>query len=394
MRITAAQDFHADGGWEPFSFLKITTDEGLVGWSEFNEARGRRGLSHLVLGLARSLLGQDPRNVAAIEAGLYATTRSTAGGVQAHAIAAVVNACLDIKAKALGMPVHALLGGAIRRRLPVYWSHVGLYRARYPELFEKSIGHPAVRSLDDIRALGQEVVARGFHAFKTNAILFDEALPRVHGAGFGRGVGHPERKAEANWIAGICDLLAAFRDGAGDAAEMMLDLNFNFRPEALRRVARAVEPYRLAWLEADLHEPQALASLRRETGTPLASLETVLGRRALRPYLDAQAVDVAITDVQWNGVPEAYRMASLMDAHEVNLASHNASGPLGTLISAHLCAAIPNFQIMEYDVDAVPWRDSLLTHPLAFEGSEFLVPDRPGWGADVDEDVVRAHPAP
>jgi L-alanine-DL-glutamate epimerase-like enolase superfamily enzyme len=393
MRITAVEAFHADGGWEPFSFLKLSTDEGLVGWSEFNEARGRQGLSGLVLGLARSLIGQDPRQVSKIEAQLYASTRSTAGGVQAHAIAAVVNACLDLKAKALNVPVYELFGGAIRTRLPTYWSHCGLYRARFPSLFEDVIGKPAVRSLDDIKALGREVAASGFKAFKTNSILFDEPEPRVHGAGFGRGVGHPELKADERLIGGLRELLAAFREGAGDEVEIMLDLNFNFKPEALRRVARAVEPYRLAWLEADLYDAEALAAVRRECSTPIASLEAILGRRALRPFLEAGAVDIAIVDVQWNGFTEAYRMAAMIDAHEVNLASHNSSGPLSTLISAHLCAVIPNFQILELDVDAVPWRDSLMSHPFDLQDGEFVLSNRPGWGCDINEDVVRAHPA-
>lgn len=393
MRITGFEDFHVDGGWEPWSYLKLTTDEGLVGWAEFNEARGRRGLTGLIRGLAQSVIGQDPRNVSSIEALLYAATRSTAGGVQAHAIAAVVNACLDIKAKALGVPVYELFGGAIRTRMPVYWSHCGLYRARFPELFDGTIARPAVRSLADIEALGREVVQRGFRAIKTNSILFDEPKPRVHGAGFGRGVGHPELTADDQLIGGLCDLLAAFRSGAGDGIGIMVDLNFNFRPEALRRIARAVEPYRLSWLEMDLYNPRALAALRSGMSTPLASLEAVLGRRALLPYLEQQCVDVGILDVQWNGFPESYRMAAVMEAHDVNVASHNSSGPLSHVISGHFCAVISNFQIMEFDVDAVPWRDELLTQPLQVEDGAFVLPPGPGWGCDVNEAVARAHPA-
>jgi L-alanine-DL-glutamate epimerase-like enolase superfamily enzyme len=393
MRITSLQDFHADGGWEPFSFLKITTDDGLVGWSEFNEARGRRGIGAMIRGLGSQLLGQDPRNLSSIEAALYAQTRSTAGGVQAHAIGAIVNACLDIKAKALGVPVYQLLGGAIRTRLPVYWSHAGLNRARMPKLFEEVIGKPAVRSLDDIRALGREIAASGYKALKTNTILFDASGPRVHGAGFGRGPGHPELQADAAVIRGLCELIDAFRDGAGDDCGLMLDLNFNYKPEGLRRIARELASRRLAWLEMDLFDPEGLALLRAGMQMPLASLEAVLGRRALRPYLAARAVDIATMDMQWNGLPEALRMAAMVDAHEINVASHNSAGPLGTLMSAHLCAVIPNFQILEYSVDAVPWRDQLLTQPLKVEQGELMLPEGPGWGSDVDEDVLREHPA-
>ena len=124
MKIVKLEDFHADGGWDTYSFLKITTDEGLVGWSEFNESR-RKGMAGLIHGLGASLIGEDPRAIGRIDAALNAQTRPTAGGLQSHAIAAIVNACLDIKGKALGVPVYELLGGAVRERMPVYWSRCG-----------------------------------------------------------------------------------------------------------------------------------------------------------------------------------------------------------------------------------------------------------------------------
>ena len=101
MKIVKLEDFHADGGWDTYSFLKITTDEGLVGWSEYNESR-RRGMTAVIHGLGATLIGQDPRAINRIDAALYAPSRPTAGGLTSHAIAAIVNACLDIKGKALG----------------------------------------------------------------------------------------------------------------------------------------------------------------------------------------------------------------------------------------------------------------------------------------------------
>src|SRR5438309_9281697 len=101
MKIVGIEDLQVSGGWDPWSYLKITTDEGIVGWSEYNEARGRRGLTPVLRGLTDLILGEDPRNVSKITAKLYNLTLSTAGGLQALAIGAIENACLDIKAKAL-----------------------------------------------------------------------------------------------------------------------------------------------------------------------------------------------------------------------------------------------------------------------------------------------------
>jgi galactonate dehydratase len=112
MKVVKVEDLHCDAGWRVNSFLKITTDEGIVGWSEYMEGYGAQGLTGVILKLAeRHLIGQDPRPVERHSAHLYAATRQAAGGVNQMAIAAIENALVDIKAKALGVPVYEMLGG-------------------------------------------------------------------------------------------------------------------------------------------------------------------------------------------------------------------------------------------------------------------------------------------
>src|SRR3954452_3663521 len=118
MKIVKIEDLHCDAGWRVNSFLKITTDEGLVGWSEYMEGYGARGLTGVIRKMVERLIGQDPRPVERHSAYLYATTRQAAGGVNAMAIAAIENALVDIKAKALGVPVYEMLGGPIPRPAP------------------------------------------------------------------------------------------------------------------------------------------------------------------------------------------------------------------------------------------------------------------------------------
>jgi galactonate dehydratase len=393
MKIVKLEDFHADGGWDAYSFLKIMTDEGLVGWSEFNESR-RPGMTALIHGLGATLIGQDPREIARIDAALYARTRSTAGGLTAHAIAAIENACLDIKGKALGVPVYELLGGAVRDRMPVYWSRCGVLRARRAELFGgKVIDRPPVRTLDDLKGAAREARERGFKALKTNVLLFDDKGGRQFAPGMiGAGAGHPELNLTDEVLDALIAQLTALREGAGAGVRLLLDLNFNYKPEGLRRIAKAVEPFNLLWLEMDLFDPKALALIRQSTTTPIGSLETIFGRRDLKPYLEHHSVDVAIIDPQWNGLLEAVKMAAMADAYDVNVASHNFSGPLANVMSAHFCAAIPNFRIMEFDADEVPWKPKLLTNPYVIEDGAMLLPTGPGWGTVVNEAVVRAHP--
>ena len=103
-------------------------------------------------------------------------------------------------------------------------------------------------------------------------------------------------------------------------------------------------------------------------------------------------MDVGIIDLPWNGILELMKIAAMAEAYEVNCAPHNFYGHLSTLMGAHFCAGIPNFRIMEIDIDDVPWKDDLVTEPPRIENGHLIMPTKPGWGADINEDVVKRHP--
>src|SRR5205823_1145297 len=155
---------------------------------------------------------------------------------------AIENALLDVKARALGIPVYELLGGPVRERIRLYWSHCGTYRL--PDRAEM-MGVPPVRTLDDVVALGKEVRARGYTGLKTNVLLLDgdPRGPRGHTPGFARGDSFPELNPERYAVDAIRDQLAAFREGAGPQMDIMVDLNFNYKTEGFLKLARAMEPF-------------------------------------------------------------------------------------------------------------------------------------------------------
>jgi galactonate dehydratase len=393
MKIVKVEDLHCDAGWRVNSFLKITTDEGIVGWAEYMEGYGAQGLTSVIRTLAeRFLIGRDPRPVESISAFLYAATRQAPGGINQQAIGAIENALVDIKAKALGVPVYEMLGGPVRNRLGLYWSHCGTYRARHAERIKEWTGAEPVRSLDDLVRLGEEVSGRGFKALKTNVIRFDGPRPYIHGPGTNAAPGYPELNIDSHIIEAAVKQLEALRSGAGPYVGLHLDTNFNYKTEGYVRLARALEPLDLTWLEIDTYDPAALALIRRSARVPIASCESLYGRRQYRPFFEHQSVDVAIIDVAWNGILESIKIAAMADAFEVNVAPHNFNGHLGSLISAHMCAAIPNFRIMEIDIDDVLWKDEVVTKPPVIDNGDLLLPSGPGWGADVDESFVRTHP--
>src|SRR5215467_3754431 len=290
MKIVKFEEFHVDCGWEIYSFLKVSTDAGLTGWSEFKEHR-RPGIAAAIHGMGELLIGQDPRAVGRIEAALYSFTRTVPGGLNQNAAGAILNACLDIKGKALGVPVHELFGGAVRERVPVYWSRCGVIRARCADYFDgKVIDRPAVRTVDDLKAAAREARERGYKAIKTNLLVFDKSGGRQYTPGSSRGAGHPELNLPEPMLDALIAQLTALREGAGPGVRIAVDVNFNYKAEGLRRIAKKVEPFDLMWLEMDMYEPKALALIRQSTTTPIASLETILGRRGdHRPAVQRRA---------------------------------------------------------------------------------------------------------
>jgi L-alanine-DL-glutamate epimerase-like enolase superfamily enzyme len=387
MKIERIDVLHADGAWRNFDFLKVTADNGVVGWSEYNESFGGRGVTAMIEEFAELLIGLDPRSFEAHTAWLYARTRTAQGGISQQAIAAIENALIDVKARALGIPVYELFGGPLRERIRLYWSHCGTYR-----VWGDKIGIPTVRSYDDVVALGREVAASGYSALKTNVLLLGDGEPQVRNGGFGRGDGYPDLNADRYVLEALRNELAAFREGAGKDMDILVDLNWNFKPEGFLKVARTMEPYDLMWVEIDTRDPKALAHIRRHTTIPIASCECLFGRRDYRPYFENASMDVAIIDIPWNGFSESLKIAAMADTYELNVAPHNFYGHLSTMMSAHLAAVVPNLRIMETDPDVVPWHDDLFTVKPVVKDGMLSLPEGPGWGTEINEEAVRAHP--
>jgi galactonate dehydratase len=386
MKVERLETLFCDAGWRPWIFLKATTDDGAVGWAEITDSHGSpRGLAGIVDDLAPLVVGRDARAVESIYWDLYRATRQSPGGVIQKAIGGIENALLDLKAKALDVPVYELFGGPTRDSVEIYWSHCGTTRARAWEV----TGTQKLASYEDVTAMGREVVERGFRAFKTNIVVPGDD-PQVLMSGFqGKNL---DRNPSPELEDALVQLLEAFHEGTEGRAEPIVDLNFNLTAEGVLRVARRVEDFDLMWLEVDSFDPESLAGVRGGTTIPICSGENLYTNRGFRPFLETGALDVASVDVIWNGFHQAKKIADLAETFEVNCAPHNYYSHLATFISAQWCAAIPNVRILEVDVDDVPWREELTTAVPEIADGRLAIPSGPGWGADVNEDVLREHP--
>jgi galactonate dehydratase len=381
MRIVSIEPLQCSNGWSTWTFVRVETDTGLVGYGECSDWQMPRALAAGVHDLATDIIGKDPRQVGALTADMAFRMRQNVGGVARKSLAGIEAALWDIKGQALGVSITELLGGPTRERIRLYWSHCGSYRARNADV----LGTPPINTWADLTDLGHEVVRRGYTALKTNPL--HPGQPNY----FTQPV---DGNLERGDLAIIVRQIETFREAVGPDVDICLDLNFRYRPAAVISIADALAPYELFWIEYDSYDPEALAHVRRSIRTPLCSAENLTAVHDYARFFQAGAMDVAMIDVAWNGIAQSLHIAELAAAHEVHVAPHNYYSHISTFMCAHVAAAVGNLRIMETDVDSAPWRDDLVSVTPTIENGWMRLPDAPGLGTALNEEAVAAHPPP
>src|SRR5260370_1476062 len=348
--IRSVETLSCDAGWRTYHFVKVMSEDGIVGWSEFEGGFGGRGVGAAIQRVSTRIIGQNAFQHERIYAELFSATRPAAGGVVALALGAIENALLDVKAKALGVPCYELLGGKIRDRVRVYWSHCATWRINHPDWYK-----PPITDLDGVKAIGREVREKKFTALKTNIFTYDAGRPRGWRPGFGEPFA-PEINFDRKVLPYLRTHLEAIREGAGPDVDILLDLNFNAKTEGYLKILRAIADLDTFWVEIDSFNPEPLGYITRQSPHPISSCETLLGLREVLPYFREHAMDVAIIDTPWHVVWPSIKIAASAEAYEVNVAPHNFYGHLCTMMNAHFSAAVPDLRVMETDIDR-PTRD-------------------------------------
>lgn len=367
MKVVDVATVVVGAGMRNWVFVKVTTDEGLVGWGEATTEWKTRGVVGAVEDLAPLVVGQDPFRTEHLWQSMTRHLFWPIGVVDGSAVSGIDQALHDVKAQALGVPIHHLLGGPVRDRLRLY-DHLGggdpsqVYGAVDPGRMAEA----AARS-----------VAAGFTAVKLLPVPPGEALP------------------PAAVLRGAEAVVARVRAEVGDDVEVMLDLHGRTSPAGAVAVGRAVAPFRPWFLEEPVMPGliAALPGIAAATGLPLATGERLVGRAAFRDLLATEAVAVVQPDVcHCGGVAELRRIAALAETAGAGVAPHNPLGPIATAHALHLAAATPNWLIQEQMRAAVPWYDDVVTVPLAIRDGYVAVPSGPGLGTAVDEAAAAAHP--
>ena len=386
MKITDIKTFIVDAGWRPWMFVKVETDEGLIGWGECSDGKSPHGIEGVIRDLKPLLLGKDPLAFEMRFYEMYINLRPSKGGIAAKAIAGLDCAFIDLKAKFLGISVPELFGGPTRDMVRVYWSHCGSSRIRHQDI----LGTPPINSWDDVYNLGKEVKRRGFTALKTNVLLPGENA--TFGGGSFGGAGTTDQIAPKWLIPHIETLIGTFRDAVGDDIDINLDLNFHFKTEACLRIAKALEKFELLWLEIDMYEFESLKQIKNSTSTKICTGENLFYMNDYLPYFQNHVADIFMIDVPWNGFSQSKKIGDLAEVFQHNVAPHNYYSHMSTFISAALCASLPNVRIMEIDIDDIAWKDDLTTVKPEIIDGYMKLPTGPGWGIELNEDVALEHP--
>jgi len=378
MKITDVKAAIVDGNFD-WLLVKVETDEGIEGYGEaFPYADA---VKPLVLRMKRMLMGEDPTDVGRLWRKMGP---SVYGGFHVHAVSAVETALLDITGKAYGVPVYRLLGGKFRERIPIYCDcHSG-----------KPIGSRADYQLDKVNYTPEAYAenARRIKRQGFNLLKFDIGLGMATLAGANGLLGGHLTDFGLTYFAKIVE---ALRDAIGYDLELALDCGMGTVSNAVRFV-RAVEEYRLAWVEDILpsHNVDGWAVVTASSKTPTLTGETLYLREGFRELIERQAIRIVAPDFQHcGGLIEGKKIAELAAMHGMLAAPHNICTPLGTMASVHACAAIPNLLALEFHAVALPWWENLVKgveKPIIKDGY-IGVPDRPGLGVELNEEEIRKH---
>jgi galactonate dehydratase len=346
LRITKLETFLVKPRW---LFLKIHTDEGIVGLGEPIVEGRAKTCAAAVEEIAPDLIGKDPRNVVHHWQAIYRHAFYRGGPVLTSALSGIEQALWDIKGKFLGVPVYELLGGPTRDRVRVY-AHIG----NRPELLEQR-------------------KSQGFTAFKT-------------------GIRNSTRSgvvASQQFIEEAAESFAALRRAGGKDVDIGIDFHGAISPQNAKLLIKALEPYQPMFIEEPVQcqNVDAMAEIARSTHLAIATGERIFTKWGFREILEKHAATILQPDLcHAGGIMEARLIAGMAEAYYAAIAPHNPLGPISLAAGLQLAASIPNFMCQEQ----VTLGHGYLKQPFEVENGYVRIPTGPGLGIELDEDQVAA----
>ena len=353
--------------------VRLRTDAGITGLGEASDAFGFANttvqdaarMESELRGFFEIIKGQSPLDIGAYRQ-RGGPIAAKGGLVSATAFSAIEQALWDLAGKALDVPTYTLFGGKLRDSLPVYANINRATTNRTPAGFA---------------ATAKAAVKDGFRAVK--GAPWDGFPPP----------GSSPAAIEAAVENGIA-CVAAMRDAVGPDVEVMCDCHSFFDVALAERVAKRLEPVKLAWYEEPVapERIEETREIRRRIQQPMAAGEILYGVAGFAPLSRNRTVNVIMPDVKHcGGLLELTHIAAAAEQDGVEVAPHNPSGPISTAANVQICAALKNFRLLEFQWGEIDWRHDVVSPAERFENGTLCVPERPGFGIELNERVVRAH---
>jgi len=348
VRVTGFETWVARVPYEEGRFgthivLRLTTDDGLrgVGYVSNLTPWSLKAQRAAIEAFAEQVVGQDPMQVESINAKLlYIFTRIQLSGLANSAAGVVDIALWDLKAQALGQPLHRLLGAA-DNTVPAYasWNLWWSY------------------DLATLVRHAQEHIDRGFRQMKY-------------------------RLGGVQDVATAVERTRVLREAVGDDIELMTDINWSWSVNQAIEIGRALQPYRLFWIEDPIsaHDYDGLARVNREVQTRIAAGEVYHEAPQFTRLLENRCVDALIVDLEAGGITQWLKIAALAEAYRVPVASHTC-----TEVGAQLVAGIRNGLTVEY----LPWAEPLFQEVPQVKDGRLGLSQRPGLGLELDEAALK-----
>jgi galactonate dehydratase len=362
------------GSWY---FIELITDKGLSGFGEASHAfggnisgEGEKALHKELSYFFELVKGQSPFNIEQFRQRGW--KRATESKISGTAFSGIEQALWDLKGKALGVPVYELLGGKLRDTIKVY---ANINRANNDK---ENSGH---RSVANFQRNAEEAMKNGFKAVKLAP--FDEMAPLTSSPS--------KLKADIDYAVNCIETI---RKTIGNDIELLIDVHSHLNRDLAIETAKQLDPYNLYWFEEPVNPGkfvQETKEIKDNIKQNLAGGESIFGVEGFAPLLKANALSIIMPDVKHcGGLQELKNIATIANAlGEVRVAPHNPSGPVATAVSAHLCANIPNFAILEFAYGEVPWRAELLSPPEQFVNGNIVVNDDPGFGFTLNKKLIK-----
>lgn len=375
MKITDVKVWLVEGVKYNWTLLKIYTDEGHTGVGEATNWPGSPIVEAAARHAGERIIGLDPMKTDFIWTELYRDLNWIGPyGASLCAISGIDMALLDLKAKVLGVPCYELLGGAFRKEILLYanyWFTGG--------------GHNEA----DYTRQAKKVVEAGFTGLKFDPFAHVNYL---YGEDLSTNLSLTKSQQDHAY-----NLSRAVREAVGPDIAIMIETHAMLNLKTAIDMAERLAPLDITWYEEPLgpENPDMLYTFRQRLN-PKVTLcvgERHYTRNGIRPLLEKGVCDILMPDITRCGGPsELKRMATMAEAYNVLIAPHNPNGPLSTLASAHVNASLPNFFRQEFMYNDVPWRDTVITHPLEISDGHLLLSDRPGLGVDLVEEEMEKYP--